>query len=165
MAIALGGCLGNGGAVSVRWRIAERDSGDLADPRDVHDVHGVCCPATGPDGACCVLSNDSDQCCAAADEATGCRKTWHVTRVRVVLADPETGGEVPQAASGLDAACSARELTTPFELPLGLFAITLRAFDPAAPGEVEAESPSPEIRTVRKAEIVSLDVVQLSVSR
>jgi hypothetical protein len=138
------GCLGDGGAVSVRWRIAERATGRLLDPRDVGDGSGRCCQRA-PDSTAC------------ADEG------WRITRVRVVLADPSSAVEIADAPTGLDASCTARELTTPFIVPEGLFAITLRAFDPAAPELIEAESPSPELRVVRKAEIVNLDVVALSV--
>lgn len=141
----LAGCLGDGGAVSVRWRIAERATGALIDPGTRNDSTGACCEAAGGNKACAGQPG------------------WRVTRVRVVIADPSTGVEISNPPSGLDATCSARELTTPFTLTPGLFAITLRAFDPAAPDVVEAESPSPEIRTVRKAEIVNLDVVELSV--
>lgn len=142
----LGGCLGKGGAVSVRWRIVERATGTLRDPRDVSDQQGVCC------------QNRSDR-----GECAG-QPGWRVTRVLVVLTDPTTGTTLPDPPAGLEAPCNARELTTPFELPDGLFAINLRAFDPAAPLVVEAESPSPELRVVRAAEIVNLDIVELSVT-
>ena len=151
LGIGCAGCLGNGGAVSVRWRIAERQTGNLDDPRDVSDESGVCCQVR--------------------DDKVGCagQPGWRITRVRVVIANPTTLEELSTSASGaafagLDAECGARELTTPFELGEGLFAFTLRAFDPAAPDVIEAESPSPELRTVRKAEIVNLDIVELSVS-
>jgi len=148
--LACGGCLGKDGAVSVRWRIAERETGNLDDPRDVADDTGVCCQA-----------HDAGRCAG--------QPGWRITRVKVIISDPDTLVPEPDApTSGLDAPCGARELTTPFDIKEGLFAITLRAFDPAidpsASGYIEAESPSPEIRTVRKAEIVNLDIVELSVS-
>ena len=140
------GCLGDGAAVSVRWRIAEQVTGALYDPRDIADKAGTCCQPISGQPRCSELA------------------TWRVSRVRVVLADPTTAAEI-EVPGGLDATCGARELTTPFTLPTGLFAITLRAFDPTAPDLIQAESPSPAIRTLRKAEIVELDVVALSVSR
>jgi hypothetical protein len=143
--VALSGCLGKGGAVSVRWRISEQKTGALYDPRDVSDDNGTCCQPMG------------DQPCSGSP-------AWRVNRVRVVLADSNTGAEVMTDREGLDAGCGSRELTTPFSLPEGLFAISLRAYDPAMPDAIEAESPAPAIRTVRKAEIVNLDVVELEVS-
>ena len=143
------GCSGSGGAVSVRWRIAERSTGALHDPRDVADASGTCC--------------------AVRDSQLGCagQPGWHITRVRLELTEilAEEGTEQPLAnpPAGLDAPCRSRELTTPFELPTGTFAVALKAFDPAAPDAIEAESPSAEIRTIHRAEIVSLDVVELSV--
>src|SRR5688572_26605462 len=100
------GCQGDGGAVSVRWRIAERTTGRLLDPRDVADGRGGCCER-GIDGSACIDGG------------------WRITRVRVVLADPSSAVEIADAPTGLDAGCSARELTTPFTVPEGLFAITL----------------------------------------
>lgn len=132
--------------MSVRWRIVERETGDLHDPRDVSDHSGECC-ANGAGGGLCV------------DQAG-----WHVTRVLLVFTDPATGAPLTNPPVGLSAACSARELTTPFEVPAGLYAIALRAFDPTAPTVIQAQSPSPELRSVRDAEIVNLDVVELSVS-
>ena len=145
LAACASGCLGGDGAVTARWRLSERQTGALYDPRDISDESGTCCqPVAG------------SPACAGAP-------AWRVTRVHVVLADPATATEIA-AQPGLDASCGSRELTTPFSLPEGLFAISLRAFDPAAPAMIEAESPSPQIRTVRKAEIVNLDVVELLVS-
>lgn len=142
----LGGCLGDGGAVSVRWRIVERETGALHDPRNISDASGACC-ANG-----------------ASERPCDTQPGWRITRVRLVFTDPMTGAELVVPPVGLDASCSARELTTPFELPEGLYAIALRAFDPGAPAVIQAQSPSPELRSVRKAEIVNLDVVELSVS-
>jgi hypothetical protein len=130
----------------VRWRIVEQQTGAFHDPRDIADASGTCCQP---------IPNEKP--CAGAP-------AWRVTRVRIVLADSNTGQEIAQPPAGLDATCSARELTTPFTLPDGLLAISLQAFDPAAPALVEAESPSPQLRTIKKAEIVNLDVVALSVS-
>ncbi len=141
---ALAGCTGPGAAVSVRWRISEVGTGEFYDPRDVSDSVGTCC-------------KDSDTLCASQSNA------WRVTRVQLALIDQATEVPLANAPNGLDAPCSARELTTPFELPPGTYAISLRAYDPAVPDVVEAESPSPEIRTLRRAEIVNLDVVVLSV--
>jgi hypothetical protein len=143
---ALPACLGDGGAISVRWRITELETGALYDPRDVADDSGTCCQPV------------------AGEKPCGGLPAWRVTRVRVVLADSNTGQKIANPPAGLDATCSAREFTTPFTLPAGLLAISLRAFDPGAPDLVQAESPSPQLRTVHKAEIVNLDVVALAVS-
>lgn len=174
--------------MSVRWRIAELSTGALIDPRYVSGDDGVCCQARDKnknccpaaqapddDGNCCALQRTDYTgttprrvCCAVVDAASGCAsvepiREWRITRVRVVLSDPSTEVEIPNEPTGLDAKCGDRELTTSFSLPQGLFAITLRAYDPAAPDEIQAESPSPAIREIKKAEIVNLDVVELSV--
>ncbi len=142
--MGLGACTGSGGAVSVRWRISELGTGLLLDPRDVSDSTGACC------------KHSAQQACA--DETD-----WRITRVQLALVDQSTGQPLANAPLGLDASCRARELTTPFELPPGTYAISLRAYDPATPELIQAESPSPEIRTLRRSEIVNLDVVELSV--
>jgi hypothetical protein len=138
------GCTGTGGAVSVRWRISELGTGKLYDPRDINDSTGTCCKDA-----------HAGECAA--------QPGWRVTRVQLRLIDQATEQPLANAPNGLDSPCSARELTTPFELPPGIYAISLRAYDPAMPDLIEAESPLPEIRTLRNSEIVSLDVVELSV--
>jgi hypothetical protein len=187
----LAGCLGKGGAVSVRWRIDELSTGAFIDPRGVAGSDGECCQVRDKDNNCCPVDEAVDEvshvccafqrvdysgsaprraCCAAVDAATGCAAVapvheWRISRVRVVLDYPDTEKEIDDAPSGLDAKCGDRELTTPFTLPEGLFAITLRAYNPAAPDQIQAESPSPAIREIKKSEIVNLDVVELSVTQ
>jgi hypothetical protein len=148
LAVCMTGCLGDGGAVNVRWRVEERETGRLDDPRDISDGNGVCCQ-TRVDGQPC-----------------GPASGWIIPRVRLRLEDPTTDGVVNPDLPGLTAECGARELTTPFDLPSGTYAITLVAYNPADPDAscAEAQSPLPEIRSVKKADIVQLDVVELSVS-
>jgi hypothetical protein len=134
-----GGCLGSGGAVNARWRIVELSNGDFYDPRDIADAEGVCCEPLSGQPAC------------------GGSPAWRIETVRVQLADPTTGVELADAPSDLTAKCGAREFTTPFTLPSGLFAIDL-VTDSAV-----ALSPSPELRTVEPAHIVNLDVIALSI--
>lgn len=133
-----GGCLGNGGAVNARWRIIELANGDFYDPRDIADQNGVCCEPISGQPRC------------------GGAPAWRIETVRVQLADPATGVELADPPSGLVAKCGDREFTTPFTLPSGQFAINLVADAPSL-------SPSPEIRIVKPAEIVNLDVVALSI--
>jgi hypothetical protein len=134
----LGGCLGNGGAVNARWRIIELANGDFYDPRDIADQNGVCCEPIAGQPRC------------------GGSPAWRIERVRVQLADPTTGLELPDPPSGLIAQCGDREFTTPFSLPAGQFAINLI-------GDAPALSPIPEVRTIIPTEIVTLDVVALSI--
>jgi hypothetical protein len=146
LSLLTAGCIGPGGAVSVRWRIVERETGARFDPDDVDDGNGVCCQQR--------------------DAQLGCtgQPGWHVNRVALEFRDPVTSELVPDLPMGLDAPCSARELTTPFELDEGSFAIQVRAFDPSEPAVAQALSPSPELRDVKRGEIVNLDIVELSVS-
>ena len=140
----LGGCLGEGGAVNVRWRIAERETGRVDDPRDDSDAAGVCCKYF-----------DSGRACTKA--------AWHITRVQLLFADADTGAPLADPPGGLDAPCGKREFTTPFSLPSGNYDITLRAYDPTTDA-TQAQSPLPEERSIHRAEIVNLDIVELSVS-
>lgn len=146
------GCLGNGGAVTVRWRIEERETGRLDDPRDISDGNGVCCQQR-PDGQAC-----------------GVESGWEIQRVALQLHDPTTNAPVDGDLPGLTAACGKREFTTPFDLPVGTYGITLVAYNPDFASDLgptactEAQSPLPEIRNVKAGQIVQLDVVELSVS-
>ena len=140
----LSGCLGEGGAVNVRWRIAVRETGRVDDPRDDSDAAGVCCQYFEA-GKVCTTNG------------------WHITRVQLLFTDSTTGAALVDPPGGLDAPCGKRELTTPFSLPSGNFDILLRAYDPAT-NATQAQSPLPEQRSIHRAEIVNLDIVELSVS-
>jgi hypothetical protein len=144
--VGLVGCQGPGGAVSVRWRITVKDTGATHDPRDVE----------GPDGICQAQKGELD--------AMGLPR-WQVHRVQLVLTDPVTGAAVDSEDPSLVVPCTSRERTTPFELPVGSIALSLKAFDPAAPaGAVEGTTPAPTIREIKKAEIVNLDLVEIRVA-
>ncbi|HEX8951115.1 MAG TPA: hypothetical protein VF945_04685 [Polyangia bacterium] len=144
-ALALVGCQGNGGAVSVRWRIANLSTGETFDPGSVAAVDGSCCSDLDPSHNCQVFS------------------TWVVPFVSVTLRDPSTAQPVP----GIDTRtflCERRESTTAFVLPAGTFAIGLSAdvFDGRgnpAPGVV----PPPEVRTIVRGEVVNLQDIQIGV--
>ncbi|MEO6953636.1 MAG: hypothetical protein ABI321_17675 [Polyangia bacterium] len=142
--LSMAGCLGEGGAVNVRWRIAERETGRVDDPRYDSDAAGVCCQYFESNRLCTTLG-------------------WHITRVQLLFTDPTTGAALADPPAGLDAPCGNRELTTPFALPSGNFDILLRAYDPVT-NATQAQSPLPEQRSIRRSEIVNLDIVELSVS-
>jgi len=145
VALALAACQGNGGAVSVRWRISNLSTGETWDPTTAR-------------------SNDGS-CCSDHDFAHNCATTsiWVVHTVSVVLRDPATDAPVP----GIEPRtflCDKRESTTPFDLPAGTFAIGLTAevFDGlgnAAPGAL----PPPEVRTIVRGEVVNLQDIQIGV--
>ncbi len=140
------GCAGNGGAVSVRWQIVDLSTGARFDPRDVADIDG--------------------NCTAMYSETCGVSSSWIVHRVKVVVASPtDSGSEVLADDTRLEFACNAREATTPFIIPSGTFAVSLRAFDPSAADDVASEglTPAPAVRIIHAAEIVNLDVVEIGV--
>jgi hypothetical protein len=84
--------------------------------------------------------------------------TWTILRVHLVLADPTDGR--PRAGSFGDFPCKQREATTSFDLPLGTFALSLAA----VPGpDTQVVTPAPAIRTIKRAEVVNLDVIELGV--
>ena len=140
--LALAGCQGDGGAVSVRWHIVDLTTGSLINPRDVGRSDGACAQQT--------------------TDAMSPLPSWSITSIHLVLADPQSGVERPPpcAASGcVDFQCSQREATTPFSLPLGNYALSLRASSP----DSDLVTPAPAVRTIKKAEVVNLDVVEIGI--
>jgi hypothetical protein len=145
-ALLAGGCEGSGGAASVRWRISVQQTGQALDPRDVSDGQGVCCEHQGSAG------------CAG-------QPGWQVEKIALVVADAVTGVPLPELADDqqLIFPCGARERTTPFILPIGTFALSLRAFASAQPLLPQASTPEPSVRVIKKGEIVNLDVIEVQV--
>ncbi len=143
-AALVAGCNGNGGAVSVRWRIAILSTGQTFDPMQVAASDGTCCSD--------VVANS-------------CSPTsiWVVRAVRVTLRDPSTGTKV-SGVGPRTFPCEKRESTTEFDLPEGTFAIGLSAdvFDGEgnpAPSVV----PPPEVHTIVRGEVVNLQDIQIGV--
>jgi hypothetical protein len=144
-ALALAGCDGNGGAVSVRWRVANLSTGATFDPMSVAAADHSCCSDLAPGAVCSPTS------------------TWVVRAVCVTLRDPSTG----QPAAGIaprQFPCDKRESTTAFDLPAGTYAIGLSAdvFD----GKGNPESgvvPPPEVHTIVRGEVVNLQDIQIGV--
>jgi hypothetical protein len=126
--ILVAGCQGNGGAVSARWRLRDLTTGEWFNPRDVG----------GPNGEC--VHTDPD---------------WQVGRVYVVVADPAAPATALRKFLN---ECSKREGTTPFDLPLGTFALSLDA-------EGITGSAAPQVRKLVAGEIVNLDIVEMAVHR
>jgi hypothetical protein len=149
---ALASCqTGDQGAVSMRWRVVVQETGAGYDPRD-----------TGQPGGACQLTSDH----AVPGTGNNCRETvqWTVHRIRLQVNDPVTGlsRNVPNSITEFD--CRAREATTSFDIPLGVHALSLCAFNPATPDRCdEGDTPPPAVREVKKAEIANLDVVEISV--
>ncbi len=138
---------GDQGAVSMRWRIVDRDTGVGYDPRD-----------TGIAGGACGFS--------AVDARNGCTGTsaWTVHKIRLFVNDPVSGAsrDVPDKYTVFD--CRVREATTSFNIPIGTHALSLCAFDPETPGTCgDGNTPPPAIRQVKKSEITNLDVIEIVV--
>ncbi len=130
--------------MSVRWELTDLTSGAHFDPRDVG----------GPD----------DICQVGVGSSCGVDQVLRVHRIRLVIRNPVTGA--PALAPDdprLIFRCRAREATTDFILPAGEFALSLQAFDPAQPSSDEGVTPAPAVRTIKKAEIVNLEVIEIGV--
>jgi len=144
---ALAGCAdGELGAVSVRWRIVDKQSGAVIDPRAVADplVAGGCA-CVPPSGSC----------------PRGCG--FRITRVQLRVTNPTTGETIPVDERYTLFECTAREATTGFRIPEGEHALSLRAFDPADPDRPQATTPPPVVRQLSRGEIVNLDLIELAV--
>ena len=144
MALALVGCQGNGGAVSVRWRIADLSTGQTFDPMQVAAADRTCCSD--------VVANSCSP-----------YSIWVVRSVSVTLRDPSTG--VPVGGVGPRTfPCELRESTTAFDLPAGTFAIGLSAdvFDGMG-NPAPAVVPPPEVHTIVRGEVVNLQDIQIGV--
>src|SRR5881227_550383 len=106
--LLLAGCQEHGAAVGVRWLIVDLTRGSLIRP-DTGVVH-------------------SDGSCGADEPDASPLADWRIEQVRLVLADPQSGAEVlPSDDRRLLFNCNQREAITAFSLPLGTFAISLRA--------------------------------------
>jgi hypothetical protein len=144
-ALLAAGCHGNGGAVSVRWRIADLSTGETFDPMST----------AANDGSCCSDLDEAKQCAFSS--------IWVVRTVNVTLRDPMTNQPI-EGVAPRTFPCEKREDTTAFELPSGTFAIGLTAdvFDGAgnpAPGQV----PPPEVHTIVRGEVVNLQDIEIGV--
>ncbi len=143
--LLVGGCQGNGGAVSVRWRISNLSTGQTFDPMS----------AGANDGSCCSDVNGSHMCDPTS--------IWVVRSVSVVLRDPTTGVPAPGIAPRTFP-CDDRESTTAFDLPEGTFAIGLTAdvFDGAG-NPLASIVPPPEVHTIVRGEVVNLQDIEIGV--
>jgi hypothetical protein len=145
-------CGGSGGAVSVRWRIIDVQTGVGFDPHDVRMSDDSCSCAACPNPASC---------------ATCAPNLWIITRVHLRLADPNTGAPFGVDPSAVTFSCATREATTPFVLPVGNYALSLDADAVTAPGQacprLEVITPAPLTRTIVKGEVVNLDVIEIGV--
>ena len=143
---AVAGCQGNGGAVSVRWRIANLSTGETFDP-----MGGV-------------RANDGS-CCSDRDTAGNCEPSsiWVVRSVIVTLRDPSTDVAVP-GVMPRRFPCDKREATTAFDLPTGTYAIGLDAcvYDGMNNPAPFVVSP-PEVHIIVRDDVVNLQDIQIGV--
>jgi hypothetical protein len=133
-------CEGDRAAVDVRWEIVDLTTGSLTEPNDPAVEHS--------DGSCGVMEPDGSAL-----------PTWRIEQVRLVLADPITGEE---RGDLLLFNCNQREAITPFSLPLGNFALSLRARNQGA-DDPNVVTPAPSVRLLTAAEVVDLNVQQLGI--
>jgi hypothetical protein len=157
VALALAGCQGNGGAVSVRWRIVDQSTGEQYDPGDYKANDGSCCACVGSDGKC---ETKYDPTTHVPD----CANPWQIENVSVTLANANTGAPIPDGLSAFP--CSIREKTTPFVLPPGTFAISLAVTNDVGDGmnvPAPVAVPPPSIRTIVAGDVVNLDVIEIAV--
>lgn len=141
--IVVAGCQGDGGAVSVRWRIVDLSTGSSYDPGStVSANHGYCC-----------VNRQGNEC--SGDNI------WIVQTVGIVLRDAGTGAFVQRVSPF---PCNARERTTGFSLAPGSFAVGLEATvvdGTGAPAPVTL--PPPEVRTILRGDVVNLEVIEIGV--
>jgi hypothetical protein len=138
------GCdIGDQGAVSVRWRIVEKQSGRIHDPGSLAAADGT--------GACqCTLENP--------DCSPVCQ--WKVQAVHLVVRDPVTLAAAPVDDVDVTFPCRVREATTRFTIPPGRWAISLAA---TGDSTTNPTTPPPDVRDVKRGQINNLDVIEISV--
>ncbi len=137
--LLVSGCgIGDQGAISVRWRIVEKQSGRIHDPGSLASGDGT--------GACeCAADNDACKACP-----------WRVQSVKLVVQDPLTLAPAPVDEVDVTFPCRVREATTRFAIPEGRWALSLKAFE-------QGTTPAPDVRDVKRGQINNLDVIEISV--
>jgi hypothetical protein len=150
-ALVLGGLLpgcsnGDLGAVSVRWRIVDLMTSVGFDPKAQAQSDGSC---AGP--------------LAPVPDGTAPTPEWVVHHVRLKVTEPVTNVPIDINPDVVVFSCAQREATTSFQIPLGRFALDLCPFDVDPNVCDEGVTPAPEIRTVKQAEIINLDVIEIGV--
>jgi hypothetical protein len=152
LAWAWAGCSnGNQGAVSVRWWIVDQSSGARYDPRGQGNDKSGACFLCGKAGV--------NEC---PDPAT---QVWWVDQVELKVVDTATNQQVPIEPFP----CRDRERTTPFIIPQGRYALSLRADRLTTPDYCDKDcsrqwpTPTPAIRDIKPAEITNLDVIEILV--
>ncbi len=136
------GCQGDGGAVSVRWRIVDLSTGQAWDANDKN------------------IDFQGKFCCRVEDKTCN-SSNWLVYEVYVVLANAETGVAMDLGSEEPIAPCAARELTSKFDLPTGTWAISLAAN--ASDMGTPVVTPAPQLRDIESGAVVNLDVVEIGV--
>jgi hypothetical protein len=142
------GCQGNGGAVSVRWRIVDLTTGQEIDPGDVKAADGSCCNQRDATSNLCLPSNP-----------------WIIESVNIVMGEATTGTPIQTPLKPF--ACSLREKTTPFVLQPGTFAVSLAATNDIGDGmnvPAPVALPPPSVRTITSGDVVNLDVIEIGVN-
>jgi hypothetical protein len=147
VAVTLSACnAGDRGAATLRWRIVDQTTGQIYNPEDV-----------GIGGACA---------CAFDVCKQACPNEWLVHAVRLVIADPSTGQEIGGVPDrDIVFPCHIGEATTGYDIPVGNFALSLKAYDPSNPSAPpEGVTPPPTIRQINKGELLNLDVIAIAIN-
>jgi len=159
-----GGCTDDGGAVTVRWRIVELSDGRIWNPATDTEI-------AGSDGFCCHKETDANghqiqSACIDPNATAQNVAAWVVKTVDVQLASPDGQSDMAQLTTGQGTPCTAGELTTPFKLPAGRFAVSLVAHATNRSGAVtlQVSTPAPEIRDIVRGGIVNLQVIEIAVN-
>jgi len=150
LSVALTGCSkGSFGAVSFRWRLVDKASGQLVSARDYPDPSGS--------GGCRCFRGQVG-CVASCG--------WAVGRVRLHASQLVDGVPTPIALdqATTEFACSVGEATTPFRLPAGTLTLSVDGYDPDS-DVIQATGPSPIIRTIVPTQVVNLDIVELAIAQ
>jgi hypothetical protein len=142
----LAACSQGQGAVSVRWRIIDKTSGAVSDPRDYANPTTGGCQCIGGQGANCQNS------CG-----------WTVNRVRLHVSTLTSTG-LQESVPPIEFPCRQEEATTASIIPVGMlfFSVEGDTGSTDAGLKIQAYGPPGVLRNVVAAQVVNLDVVELA---
>ncbi len=142
---------GQKGAVSVRWRIIDKTSGAVSDPRDYAD------PVVA--GGCRCVGGQGPNCQNSCGWAIA-RVRLHISRITEMGLEELMPREIDTSA--LEFPCRQEEATTTSIIPAGQLFFSLEGDDGSTPPAIQAYGPPGVLRNVVEAQVVNLDVVELA---
>jgi hypothetical protein len=134
VALLAAGCVGDEGAVSLRWRLVDLSTGNIL------DVKGYDTPDPPFVHACVNLPR------------------WKIDTIHLRIATLD--GNVLTFADAMQYPCAQGEATTPFDIPPGTYALSLQA--EAGGGEVGV-APAPLVRQVERGQVVNLELIEVGI--